>query len=219
MNATKPLQVLLLFISMLSARAQLVLNANESAWLSFSNLPYCCLSQGYVSAQGNLNFTGTFESNTLVRLELFNTDTPTGVPEVDTTTTGPWVSPFYWLNGFHTLWPNLRGSIRFTVLTGACTIASVTPTVVKNYFPTGSQNVYRSALVPAPNAPRLYFLRPTNAVQVSWWTNGSSGYVLEATNNISPGSWPVVTNVPVLVGGRRVVTKSGSGPLYFRLRK
>jgi len=60
---------------------------------------------------------------------------------------------------------------------------------------------------------------PNNRVVISWLTN-LTGFQLESTPSLAPGSWKLVTPPPVVVGSRNVVTNNASGlSLFYRLRK
>jgi hypothetical protein len=59
----------------------------------------------------------------------------------------------------------------------------------------------------------------SNAVEVSWWTNGTAAYVLESTNVLKSGEWHATVTLPSVVSNRNVVTLGPTGQVYFRLRK
>src|SRR5262249_21365756 len=58
-----------------------------------------------------------------------------------------------------------------------------------------------------------------NQVQLAW-TTASANYTLEATNHpvVGATNWPVVTNVPIVINSKYVVTNSVSpGGQFYRL--
>jgi hypothetical protein len=220
-KARKLLQVAACFAaSALSTSAQLVLNPHDVWTNSFNELPFIGEYKIFPGdlREGIFSFTiapGTFESGSELYFEVFEGG-PGGAPrESGTVTTEPSQpvtihSPF--------TWQDVAGSVRLTMLTGSCTVASVelgarVPNG-PNYF-----NVYSTNFTPAPIAPRLQVVRYSNAVQISWWTNGSSGYVLESTNVLRSGVWPAASLISTVVARRHVVTVGSAGQQYFRLRK
>jgi len=220
-KARKLLQVAACFVaSALSASAQLVLNPHDVWTNSFNELPFIGEYKIFPGdlREGIFSFTiapGTFESGSKLYFEMFE-GAPSGAPrESGTVTTEPSQpvtihSPF--------TWQDVAGSVRFTMVTGSCTVASVE---LGARVPNGPTyfNVYSTNFTPAPLAPRLQVLRYSNAVQISWWTNGSSGYVLESTNVLQSGVWPAASQVSTVVARRHVVTVGLAGQEYFRLRK
>jgi hypothetical protein len=59
-----------------------------------------------------------------------------------------------------------------------------------------------------------------NAAALSWWTNGTTGYVLESANLLATNQWTNVLVVPVVVSNRYQVTVgTNANAAYFRLRK
>jgi hypothetical protein len=60
---------------------------------------------------------------------------------------------------------------------------------------------------------------PPGSVLLSWPTN-SPGFTLQATTNLSGGSWQTVLPPPATNGANYVVTNPvSSGPLFYRLIK
>jgi hypothetical protein len=206
--------------SALSTSAQLALNPGDAWTNSFNQLPFIGEYKIFPGdlREGIFSFTiapGTFESGSVLYFELFEGG-PFGAPrESGTVTTEP-SQPVTIHSSF--TWQDIAGSVRFTMVTGSCTVASVE---LGARVPNGPTyfNVYSTNFTPAPLAPRLQVLRLSNAVQISWWTNGSSGYVLESTNLLRSGVWPAAPVIPTVVARRHVVTVGWIGQQYFRLRK
>ena len=66
--------------------------------------------------------------------------------------------------------------------------------------------------------PSLNVVRSENDIQISWPT-GCVDYVLESTPTLSPASWTVAPQIPVVVGNQSVVTvTSPAGTAFYRLR-
>jgi hypothetical protein len=206
--------------SALSTSAQLALNPRDVWTNSFSELPFVGEYKIFPGdlREGIFSFTiapGTFQSGSELYFELFEGE-PAGAPrESGTVTTEPSQpvtihSPF--------TWQDVAGSVRFTMVTGSCTVASVE---LGARVPNGPTyfNVYSTNFTPAPLAPRLQVVRYSNSVQISWWTNGSSGYVLESTNVLRSGVWPPASQTSTVIARRHVVTVGLAGQEYFRLRK
>ncbi len=220
-KARKLLQVATyIAVSALSASAQLVLHQHDVWTNSFNELPFIGEYKIFPEdlREGIFSFTiapGTFEGGSELHFELFEGG-PVGAPrESGTVTTEP-SQPVIIHSPF--TWQDVAGSVRFTMVTGSCTVASVE---FRAKVPNGPTyfNVYSTNFTPAPLAPRLQVLRYSNAVQISWWTNGSAGYVLESTNVLQSGAWPAVLQIPTVIARRHVVTVSLAGQEYFRLRK
>lgn len=221
LKARKLLQVAAgIAASVLSASAQLVLNPHDVWTNSFEELPFVEEYKIFPGdlREGTFSFTiapGTFESGSKLNFEMFE-GAPGGAPrESGTVTTEPSQpvtvhSPF--------TWQDVAGSVRFTMVTGSCTVASVELGARVPNSPTYF-NVYSTNFAPVPQAPRLEVVRSGNAVQISWWTNGSSGYVLESTNVLRSGAWPAAPQIPTVAARRYVVTAGLAGQQYFRLRK
>ncbi len=67
--------------------------------------------------------------------------------------------------------------------------------------------------------PQLAIVRAGSDIQVSWPT-AASGFALQHTRSLNPVSWEAVTNAPIVVGDRNVVTiVSPSGDQFFRLAR
>jgi hypothetical protein len=71
---------------------------------------------------------------------------------------------------------------------------------------------------PAP-APALSIRKSGGDVVVSWPVS-ATGFALETSATLAPGSWTAVGGAPVVVGTDNTVTVSAvSGPSYYRLKK
>ena len=117
-------------------------------------------------------------------------------------------------------WQDLEGSVRLTMLTGACTVASVVPNTTTYGSVPNRWSTYSATTTSNSPQPRLVAQRLTNAVALSWWTNGTTGYVLETENVLATNQWTVVPTAPVIVSNRYVVTVgTNDSAAYFRLRK
>ncbi len=206
--------------SALSASAQLFLNPHDVWTHSFDEIPFADEYKIFPGdlREGVFSFaieSGTFEVGAKLYFEIFE-GAPGGIPrESGTITTEP-SQPVTIHSSF--TWQDLAGSVRFTMVTGSCTVASVE---LGARIPNGPSyfNVYSTNFVPAPLAPRLQVIRSGNVVEISWWTNGSLGYTLESTNVLRSGVWPTTAQIPVVSGRRYVVTADLSEQEYFRLRK
>ena len=110
--------------------------------------------------------------------------------------------------------------MRLTMLTGACTVASVVPNTTTFGSVPNRWSTYSATTTSNSPQPRLVAQRLTNAVALSWWTNGTTGYVLETENVLATNQWTVVPTAPVIVSNRYVVTVgTNDSAAYFRLRK
>jgi hypothetical protein len=205
----------------LSTSAQLILNPRDVWTHSFEDLPFIGEYKIFPGdlREGIFSFTiapGTFESGARLYFEMFEggaSGTAIASGTITTQPGGPITvhSPY--------TWQDQAGTVRFTMVTGACTVASVR---FEARVPNGPTyfNVYSTNFIPAPIPPRLAVVRLENAVEISWWTNGSFGYVLEATNVLRSGAWPALPQTPDVIGRRNVVTVGLAGQEeYFRLRK
>ena len=126
------------------------------------------------------------------------------------------------LGGWSWAWQDRNGTLRLTMLTGSCSVASVyieasRPAAVN---PLNRFEVYAASVSFTSPPPRLVAQRLPGAVEVSWWTNGTTGYVLESANALATNQWAVVPASPVVVSNRYVVNVgTNESAAYFRLRK
>ncbi len=75
--------------------------------------------------------------------------------------------------------------------------------------------------VQMPGAPRLTLVKSGANVTLSWPADGSTGFVLETSGSVAPGSaWTTVPGEPTLGSGEKSVTLTAQpGNHFFRLRK
>jgi hypothetical protein len=60
----------------------------------------------------------------------------------------------------------------------------------------------------------------TDAMRLSWPTNGAEGLVLEAATVLSPAAWQQVSQTASVTGGNHVVTLTATNQQqFFRLRR
>jgi len=209
----------LLIVANFSAQAQMILNQGDVWTHSFSTLPN--------TITGGLPFTfppngtvianfSSFPAGSTMRYEMFEGG-PVGPPILS----GLVTSGATLIAGPPYAWQDLNGSVRFTMLTGACAVASVTlrADLPNPLNPVNRYDEYSVSVSLTSPPPRLVVQRGSRLVQVSWWTNGASGYVLEATNALRSGAWPAATNTPSVISNRYAVTLSPTNQMYFRLRK
>ena len=118
-------------------------------------------------------------------------------------------------------WQDFEGTVRFTALTGPTTIQFVDLEMdSRSFFPQMWEYYYLSVVPPAA-PPRLSISPLTNSVRLSWWTNVSSGYVLQTANALTGASWATVNKSATLSNGQKFVTFSTTTNPggVFRLRK
>ena len=212
--------VLCVMASVASSSAQLALNRSDVWVYSFDELPF---AGEYKIFPGDLreavfSFTiapGSFESGSVLNYEVFE-GAPAGTPRTSGSVAVEPAQPVTVRSSF--TWQDVAGSVKFTMVTGSCVVASMELGARVPNSPTYF-NVYSTNFTPAPLAPRLGVARHSNAVQLSWWTNGASGYVLEATNVLRSGLWPTALPAPTILDRRYIVTVSLEVEGYFRLRK
>jgi len=204
------------FLLSISGLAQMTLNPGESYSHRFTSLPFNVVIGAAESSGGyNVGFA-SFQPGSTVRLEMWEGEM-IGPPiksiltnvsgAVSCSSTGAW--------------NDLEGSLRFTLVTGFGTIANVQVWSLMNAGAPTSYAFHSQTLSPLFVPPQLSIVSRTNLVELSWWSNGYAGYVLEWTNNIPGASWTSVTQAPALVAGRNRVTLSSTGQTkqFFRLRK
>ncbi len=104
--------------------------------------------------------------------------------------------------------PYLTGSVdEFRIYQGA-----LTPAEVASHYAAGPN------ALPAP-APSLSIRLGQGAVTISWSTNGTAGYALTATGNLS-GGWSSTGLNPTIQNGQNVVSDPiGAAPKFYRLQR
>ena len=212
--------VLCAVVSVASASAQLALNRSDVWAYSFDELPFVGEYKIFPEdlREAVFSFTiapGSFEAGSLLNFEVFE-GAPVGAPRASGSVAVEPAQPITVHSSF--TWQDVAGSVKFTMVTGSCVVANVELGARVPNSPTYF-NVYSTNFTPVPLAPRLAVLRQSNAVQVSWWTNGASGFVLEATNVLQAGEWPTALHAPIIIDRRFVVTVDLEAEGYFRLRK
>ena len=118
-------------------------------------------------------------------------------------------------------WPDHEGTVRFTAINRPATIQQVDLEVDMRSFFFQEWDYFYLSVVPPAAPPRLSLSYAAGSVQLSWWTNGSAGYVLEATNVVTRTSWSTVNSSPTISNAQKFVTLSTTGTAgrFFRLRK
>jgi hypothetical protein len=76
------------------------------------------------------------------------------------------------------------------------------------------------ALVVAQSAPPTLAISMSGSRTVLSWPTNAAGYTLQTTPSLASPAWQAVTNAPVIVGNRYVLTNAWPGPSgFFRLRQ
>ena len=212
--------VLCVVASVASASAQLALNRNDVWAYSFDELPFVEEQKIFAGdlREAVFAFTispGSFEGGSLLDYEIFE-GAPVGAPRESGSVAVEPAQPITVHSTF--TWQDVAGSVKFTMVTGSCVVANVELGARVPNSPTYF-NVYSTNFTPVPLAPRLEVVRTSNAVEISWWTNGAAGYVLESTNVLQSGEWPMAPHTPMILDRRFVVKVGLEAEEYFRLRK
>lgn len=213
----------ILFLSaLLSGRAEIILNPGDVWEYSITNLnPLGGLyAPGSPFGHLNLNFN-SFPSGTLQWEAYDNVGILLDSGTVNGTgQTGQQMEEYF--NTWSTSWHDtLSGKVRLTMLSGHCALGSVyiVSTVLDNPSTMRWQG-FTATLTETSPPPRLVAQSLTNAVALSWWTNGTTGYVLETANTLTANQWNIVPTAPVISSNRYVVNVgTNASAAYFRLRK
>ena len=118
------------------------------------------------------------------------------------------------------LQPDGPGGVRFTMLSGAVTIDTMTLEARVPYSGSPRHDHLLSATMAPVPGPRLGIrvLSPSQT-RLTWPTN-AIGYRLESAATLPPSSWTTVTNTPSVSGGDYAVNVERTGSQRcFRLRK
>ena len=210
----------LLLATVLVGHAQLVLNPGDVWTYSFSTMGFnsTTIRSGGQPNYGLLTMTfSSFPSGATLQYEMFE-----GAPAGSSFRSGLITSGGTFSTGPANTWQDLNGSVRLSMLTGACTVASVAfgAGLSNPQNPQNRIDTYSAGASLTSPPPRLVVRRLTNAAEVSWWTNGTAGFVLERTNVLpmTVTTWPTAPS-PVTISNRYAVSVSATGQSYFRLRK
>jgi hypothetical protein len=211
------LSFFLLLHAALGTRAQIVLNERDVWDYHFTSMNLLSANGIFGSPSGQLTIgIDSFPSGTL-KWEVWDgvaIGTPMGSGLI-TPTAGAGI-----VGAWSFAWQDFEGSVRLTMLTGSCTVASVRANATRPASLPSRWDTFTSLATSNSPPPRLLAQRLTNAVAVSWWTNGTTGYVLESANAIPTNQWTVVPLAPVVVSNRYVVNvATNESAAYFRLRK
>jgi hypothetical protein len=212
-----------LLSSILTTKAQLTLNPGDTWTYHFVPQTNWSLFQFQGGPTANGRFCAFTANNspagTVMRYEMFEGTTNGSALLTGYFTSAPPNTITGWVAN---AWQDTEGSIRFTTISGSVTITNIMVELDKpNYaYVPPRWNYFRLDAVPRPLPPRLNILVRSNVVELSWWTNVASGYVLESTNVVSGNSWVAVTQSPTILNGKGVLTTSNTGQAaFFRLRK
>jgi hypothetical protein len=213
------LAFLLLLVATPFCRAQVALNPGD-VWIgAFSTVPFFSASSGGFShaSSGGLELSfSSFPSGT-VKFELYE-GSPVGPPAASGLVNGGGPGGGF-VGGAGNLWQDLAGTVRLTMLTGQCVVSVVSVVIKRPTGPNSSDN-FRGNLGLTSAPPALAVQRLPSDQAVSWWTNGSTGYVLETANNLPTNQWSVVPAAPVIVSNRYMVNVgTNASAAYSRLRK
>lgn len=233
-NSMKTL-VLLVMVFLLGSswhlHAQLTLNpAEDWSWHFTAQAAQWTFTQASPTRPpggANGHFTATLDNNmppgTILRCDLFEGlyfGTPTAGQPISTFlyTSAPPNTITSWVAG---AWQDREGTIRFTALSGPAKINRVNLEVDNPSSIFGRWDYWYLLVVPPQTPPQLSVSRLSNSVQLKWWTNVSTGYVLETTNAVGGTSWLAVSTSPTISNGQNIVTLGATGTArgFFRLRK
>jgi hypothetical protein len=214
---------LLVFLAM-TCRAQITLKPGESWSYTFGSIPFFASSPGgpplYAQPMGSPS--GGFMRNILgepgsaCSIEVFEGGTNEAV--FATIVAGPTSLAYY---SAASLWSDGGGSLRFTGLTGSVTIASFRLfSWARDLFIFSLWHGAEVTVIP-PLLPPVLSIRPlTNSVLLSWSTNGTAGFGLEATDGLESPAWSAFPQGSQVVGGRNQISVTTTGAMqFFRLKK
>ncbi len=215
---TKSLLALLLAWA-IGVHAQLILNQGESHVLYFNHLGNRVNLFGLPREAHYAVRFSSFELGSAVRCDIWENE------KIGEPIYSGWITNGnYEITPVPNIWDDLEGTFCLTVLTGAVTISMLSIDVYaeRDANSTGAEAIYSSEFYLEARPPRLEVLSSSSAIHLTWWTNGSSGFVLESSDQVDSSPWNTITNTSTFFAKRKVVTLSNSTPAsvrFFRLRK
>jgi hypothetical protein len=209
----------LLLAACFRGEGQLLLNPGDQWTYPFDVLPRTGSTNAFIATPGG-SFEFTVDGSTLqdgdsLLYEMFENNTNEAPICTGSVTLGSSPTPACSAPG---AWQQLHGAIRFTMVTGSVTVASVRLEAIVSGPSLSSYEVYSSSFVPA--WPRLSIARVGSATaQITWATNFAD-YGLEYATNLPVTVWNPVTNRVTTAGDRLSVTvDTDAAQRVYRLRK
>jgi hypothetical protein len=217
------MKTVFIFVVLLAAcfrgEGQLLLNPGDQWTYQFGVLPRTGSTNAFFATPGG-SFEITINGSTLqegdrLYYEMFENTTNEAPICSGTVTLG---SPLTLACNVPGAWQQLRGVIRFQMVTGSVTVDTVTLQAIVSGPSLSSYEVYSSSF--APVWPRLSLARTGSAaVQILWATN-LADYGLKYATNLPATVWNPVTNHVTTTGDRLSVTvDTDPAQRVFRLHK
>jgi hypothetical protein len=198
---------------------QLLLNPGDQWTCQFDTLPRTGSTNAFVASPGG-SFEFTVDGSTLqdgdsLIYEMFENDT-NQPPICSGTMTSR--SPLTLGCDVGGAWQQLRGAIRFRMIAGSVTVASVRLQAIVSGPSLSSYDVYSSGFI--PGGPRLSISRVGSAAaQITWLTNFTD-FALEYATNLPATAWNPVAPQMTTNGDRFSVTVETDGTQrVYRLHK
>jgi hypothetical protein len=120
----------------------------------------------------------------------------------------------------HAFGPAIGGSlVRYNAAHGAMLFLGTQTNLVCEFWSTASGGTLIDRFTLDSNL-HLTIRIETDAMRLSWPTNGAEGLVLEAATVLSPAAWQQVSQTASVTGGNHVVTLTATNQQqFFRLRR